>query len=368
MSCSSCPAGALNNISVEEVANCGKLAAYDWLNALPEALSSENIVEVQFKNTRKDFFVNASNLLLKRNEYVAVDAGTGHDIGRVALTGKMAVLQLKRKKEQMVFPEKVIYRKATTSDMEKYNSARQREKEVMISARKIAESLKLDMKISDVEFQGDGTKATFYYIADKRVDFRELIKVYARSFNVRIEMRQIGARQEAAMVGGIGSCGNTLCCSTWRTNLDSVTSNAARIQQLPHNLQKLTGQCGKLKCCLMYELDHYFESELDFPDMLLELETVNGIAYPQKKDILNKKVYYSYGKEDKSKLFALSTTEIHAIIQRNKRGEKVKINEQAVILNEEVRFKSFENNLDIFSKKGSSKKQRNIIKQKRKKQ
>jgi len=209
----------------------------------------------------------------------------------------------------------------------------------------------LDMKISDVEFQADGTKATFYYIANGRVDFRELIKQYAKEFNIKIDMRQIGARQEAAMVGGIGSCGNELCCSSWRSNLDSVSANAAKIQELPQNIQKLTGQCGKLKCCLMYELDTYIEAQKDFPDMLLELETEMGIAYPKKKEVLKKVIWYGMSATSNTKIFPLSLDKVKEVIMLNKKGIKPAVlSDEPVILNAEPQYVSFENDLNMMER------------------
>lgn len=341
MSCSTCPAKALldnippGNHTTEDV-SCGKLNTYDWLNDIPTNGNESKLIEVRFKNTRKDFYINESDLRLKRGDYVAVEANRGHDIGQITLSGRLAELQLKKKNPKEP-PKFKIYRKANSSDLEKWHKARLREKPVMIKSRQLASSLNLDMKISDVEFQGDGSRATFYYIADGRVDFRELIKLYAKEFNTRIEMKQIGARQEAALVGGIGSCGKELCCSSWRTNLLTVNTNAARIQQLPHNAQKLTGQCGKLKCCLMYELDNYLEARSEFPDMLLELDTDKGIAYPKKKDILKKVIYYSVGEENTSNHIAVDIERVKEIIQLNKRGIKVdKLSDEVV--SEELKF------------------------------
>jgi cell fate regulator YaaT (PSP1 superfamily) len=328
MSCSTCPAKALlNNNSPEDLPqndiNCGKLNTYDWLDDIPSDGNEIKLMEVRFKNTRKDFYINEGNLKVKRGDYVAVEANRGHDIGQITLTGKLAEMQLKKKNLKEP-PKLKIYRKANESDIEKWHKARLREKPVLIKSRQLASSLNLEMKISDVEFQGDGSRAIFYYIADGRVDFRELIKLYAKEFNTRIEMKQIGSRQEAALVGGIGSCGKELCCSSWRTNLSTVITNAARIQELSHNAQKLTGQCGKLKCCLMYELDNYLEAQNEFPDILLELETDKGIAYPKKKDILKKVIYYAVGNESSSKHIAVDLERVKEIIQLNKRGIKVK--------------------------------------------
>lgn len=359
MSCNNCQAKQIldrtTDINNEDALECGKLRSYDWLDTLPN-ISDELITEVRFKNTRKEFFINKHNLPIRRGDYVALSTKQGHDVGQVTLTGRMAELQLKKKNPRNK-TENIVFRKATLADVEKLNKARLREKPVMIRARQLVEHLKLEMKISDVEFQGDGTKATFYYIADGRVDFRELIKLYANEFKVRIEMRQIGARQEAAMVGGIGSCGKELCCSSWRTNLDSVLSNAAKVQELPHNIQKLTGQCGKLKCCLMYEMDTYLEAQNDFPEVLFELELEDGIAYPKKREVLKRTVWYSMSKTDNSKLVPLHLDRIKEIMMLNKKGTKPKSLIEAepnVNINDD--FHTFENDLSILDKNKKNKK------------
>jgi len=323
MSCNNCPSKGFSDINtVELIENeYGKQSPYDWLQGFPGSLEKSNLVEVSFKGNHKEIFINNNQIQLKHGDYVAVQCESGHGVGIVSLTGKMAELQLKRK-EQKLIPDKIIYRIATKADIEKLIKARLKEKPVMIKARELANSLKLDMKISDVEFQGDGSKATFYYIADERVDFRELIKLFAAEFSIRVEMRQIGARQESALIGGYGSCGRELCCSSWRNKLDTVSTQAARIQELPQNAEKLTGQCGKLKCCLMYELDQYIEAHKDFPDILLELETEKGIAYPQKKDLLNKIIYYSLGTKASPEHIPVSLEKVKEIIQMNKKGIK----------------------------------------------
>lgn len=344
MGCSTCPARGLQNKSQDTTENsCGKLQTYDWLKDIPDTSGETDIVEIRFKNTRKEFFINQNKLSIKPGDYVAVEAERGHDIGQVGLTGRLALMQFKRK-SQHPRPSQTIYRRANSTDLEKWQAARQKEKSVMIRARQLATSLKLEMKISDVEFQGDGSKATFYYIAEGRVDFRELIKLYAAEFSIRIEMRQIGARQEAAMVGGIGSCGNELCCSSWRSNLESVLTSAAKIQELPPATQKLTGQCGKLKCCLMYELDNYLEAQSDFPDVLLELETEKGIAYPKKKDILKKLVYYGYSKDETNNLIPVTVERLKEIIMLNKKGVKPVLAAEGVLI-EKNQFVSFEKEL-----------------------
>jgi cell fate regulator YaaT (PSP1 superfamily) len=321
---------------------------------LPESPNASNIIEVAFKNTRKEFYVNEKGLAIKRGDYVAVAADRGHDIGQITLTGKMAELQVKRKNPRNK-PEKVVYRKASTSDIEKWQKSRLLEKSTLVKARQLADRLKLEMKISDVEYQGDGSKATFYYIADERVDFRELIKLYARDFNIKVEMRQIGARQEAAMVGGIGSCGKELCCSTWRVDLSTVSTNAARIQALPHNAQKLTGQCGKLKCCLMYELDTYLEAKEEFPDILLELEVEGGTALPQKKDLLKRIVYYTLKDKNTLQYIPVPLDRVKEIIQLNKRGIKPEKLVEGEVLKDKLEFITTESDLSLLPKTGSKK-------------
>lgn len=357
MSCSTCPAKALPYNTPTESntkTSCTSFDSYDWLSDLPQGSSESDLIEVKFKNNRKDFFINEKKLDISRGSYVAVSTDKGHDIGQVSLTGAMAVLQIKRKKPRNA-PDKVVYRKATQTDMEKWQKARLLEKSTLVKARQIADNLGLEMKISDVEYQGDGTKATFYYIADGRVDFRELIKHYARDFRIKIEMRQIGVRQEAAMVGGIGSCGKELCCSTWRTNLSSVYTNAAKIQELPHNIQKLTGQCGKLKCCLMYELDVYLEAKEEFPDMLLELEVDTGIAYPKKRDLLKRTIFYNVEGKNNNTLIEVPLDRVKEVIQLNKKGIKPeRLNE--VIADKELNFISAETDLTKLKSEKSNKK------------
>ncbi|MBN2613082.1 MAG: hypothetical protein JXB00_16135 [Bacteroidales bacterium] len=327
MSCANCTFGAglrksPNNSDVT-VTSCNKFDTYDWLNDLPDTSRYSDIVEVRFKNTRKEFFKKTNGLKLQRGDIIVVEAPSGHDVGTVSLTGKLAELQYKRKnREGSYFALRNIYRKATQNDIQKWESARSREFSTMIIARKIAGSLGLEMKVSDVEFQGDNTKATFYYIAERRVDFRELIKLYAEAFKIKIEMKQIGARQEAGLIGGIGSCGRELCCSSWKTNLETVPLSAPKYQELPVNLQYLTGKCGKLKCCLMYELDNYIESRKDFPDVLLELETLKGTAYKYKIDVLKKIVWYSYDPGFSSALVPVNVERIKEIIMMNKKGIK----------------------------------------------
>jgi len=298
------------------------LTTYDWLNDIPDTTNESNIVEIRFKGTRKEFFRNEDGIQLKRDELVVVACSPGHDIGAVSLTGKLAELQFKRKvKKPERYEWNKIYRKATPSDVVKWEEAKARENKVMIRARQIAGELNLDMKVGDVEFRGDNNKAIFYYIAEDRVDFRDLIKLYAREFAVKIEMKQIGVRQEAGRIGGIGSCGRALCCSTWRTDFTSVTSDAAIKQGLSPNAEKMAGRCGKLKCCLTYELDHYLEVLEEFPHELLTIETDKGIARHFKTDILQKKIWYMYDKSDGS-TFVLDLEDVKKFLNLNKRGQK----------------------------------------------
>jgi cell fate regulator YaaT (PSP1 superfamily) len=299
------------------------LGTYDWMDDLPDTSHLSNMVEVRFKSTRKEFFMNEEGIPLKRDDLVVVASSPGHDVGYVSLTGRLAELQFKRKiKYPVRYTLNKIYRKAGTGDIKKWKAARSREKDVMIRARQLAAELGLDMKIGDVEFRGDGVKAIFYYIAEERVDFRELIKRYAAEFHIKVEMKQIGVRQEAGRVGGFGSCGRELCCSTWRTDFSSITSEMAIKQGLSPSAEKMAGRCGKLKCCLMYELDHYLEAQEDFPNELLDLETEKGIARHFKTDILQKKIWYTYAGQPAGGSFVLNLEDVKKIINQNKRGVK----------------------------------------------
>ena len=301
------------------------LGTYDWLNDLPDTSFESNIVEIRFKGTRKEFFRNEDGIHLKRDELVVVACSPGHDVGAVSLTGKLAELQFKRKvKKPDRYEWNKIYRKATPSDVIKWEEAKARENKVMIRARQLANELNLNMKIGDVEFRGDNTKAIFYYIADERVDFRELIRKYAREFSIKVEMMQIGARQEAARIGGIGSCGRALCCSTWRTDFTSINTDAIIKQGLSPNAEKMTGRCGKLKCCLTYELDQYLEAQEDFPNELLSIETDKGIARHFKTEILQKKISYKLDRPD-GRIFILDLEDVKKFLNMNKRGEKPSI-------------------------------------------
>lgn len=304
---------------------CNKLNAYDWLQDVPFSGQAQDIVEVCFKNTRKAFYYNVNRIQLCTGDIVAVEASPGHDIGIVSLSGELVLEQAKKNRMNLNPTEmKKIYRKAKPADIEKWKEAIDLEEPTMLKARKIAENLKLDMKIGDVEYQGDKTKAIFYYIADDRVDFRELIKVLAEEFKIRIEMRQIGARQEAGRIGGIGSCGRELCCTTWLTNFVSVTTNAARYQEVALNPQKLAGQCGKLKCCLNYELDTYLDGRKDFPDTSIPLQTEQGLARHQKTDVFRRLMWYSMSEEETINLIPISVERVSEIIALNQKGIIIK--------------------------------------------
>ena len=300
-----------------------KLQCYDWLADLPEAQDDTEMVEVQFKNTRKGYYKNSTHIKLEKGDLVAVEATPGHDIGEVTLIGRLVLLQMKKNGVKTDNPDlKRIYRKAKPNDLEKFEEAKAKEHSTMLKARKIAEDLKLNMKIGDVEYQGDGNKAIFYYIADDRVDFRQLIKVLADAFRVRIEMKQIGARQEAGRIGGIGPCGRQLCCSAWMTSFVSVATSAARFQDISLNPQKLAGQCAKLKCCLNYEVDAYVESQKKLPSREVVLETKMGSYYHFKTDIFKRQLTYSTSKDVIANLVTIDADRVFEIIALNKHGIK----------------------------------------------
>jgi len=329
MACSSCssgrgglPAGCKNNGACG-AGGCNKLPVFDWLANMqqPSGMASTNIVEVRFKNARKEFFKIGENTGLAVGDAVAVEASPGHDLGMVSMTGELVRLQMKKLGNINEHQLKSIFRKAKPNDIEKWQQAVERETPTMLRARAIATELKLNMKISDVEFQGDGAKAIFYYTADDRVDFRELIRHLADEFRVRIEMKQIGSRQESARVGGIGSCGRELCCSTWLRDFRSVNTSAARYQQLSLNPQKLAGQCGKLKCCLNYELDSYIDALKDFPETNVRLETLRGSAFHQKTDIFKRILYYAYT-DDPGNFLAVPVSRVKEIVAMNTNGQK----------------------------------------------
>lgn len=329
MGCTSCsttnngqPKGCKNNGTCG-TDGCNKLTVFDWLAnmALPGHQEPFDYVEVRFKNGRKDFFHNNEKLTLSIGDVVATEAASGHDIGIVSLTGELVRIQMKKKKQKPEESNLKIYRKATQRDIDIWHKAKDREETVKVRARQIAIRLNLRMKISDVEFQGDGSKAVFYYTADDRVDFRELIKEFAAEFSIRIEMKQVGFRQEASRLGGIGSCGRELCCSTWLTDFRSVNTSAARYQQLSLNPQKLAGQCGKLKCCLNYELDTYLESLENFPSTDVKLVTEKGTAVCQKIDIFKGVLWYCYEGEWMN-WHEISVENANEIIKLNKENKK----------------------------------------------
>ena len=332
MACNSCatgddgqPKGCKNNGTCG-TDSCNKLTVFDWLAnmSLPNGQAPFIGVEVRFKNGRKHYYKNTENLTLSIGDIVATQAKSGHDIGMVTLTGELVRVQMKRKKVNLEDAENVlkIYRKASQKDIDIWSDARDKEEPMKVRARQFAIDLKLKMKISDIEFQGDGSKATFYYTAEERVDFRELIKVFAREFRTRIEMKQVGFRQEAARLGGIGSCGRELCCSTWLTDFRSVSTSAARYQQLSLNPLKLAGQCGKLKCCLNYELDSYQDALKAFPRSDVKLYTEKGNAVCQKTDIFKGLMWFAYEGEWMN-WHIITTEQANEIIEKNKKKEKV---------------------------------------------
>lgn len=311
-----------------------KLHSYNWLGDIPGGFADSDFVEVTFKNTRKGYYKNSTRLPLEIGDMVAVEASPGHDIGMITMTGQLAELRMKKASrserrgrrennaDNMDAELKRVFRKARPGDLERYEEAKAKENDTMIRSRQIAADLKLNMKIGDVEYQGDGNKAIFYYIADERVDFRQLIKVLAETFKVRIEMKQIGARQEAGRIGGIGPCGRPLCCSQWMTNFVSVATSAARYQDISLNPQKLAGQCAKLKCCLNFEVDSYVEASRHVPSKEARLETADATYYHFKTDVFKREVTYSTDKNFAANLVTIPARRAFDIIAMNKAGEK----------------------------------------------
>ena len=345
----------------ENVNTCGnsyKLSVFDWLSTIQAPKQNKcNFVEVRFKNDRKSYYNNANNLPLHIGSVVTVESNPGHDIGVVSLTGELVKIQMKKKH----FSEDAalkIYRVATQKDVEIWQDARKKEDQTKIQARKIAKNLGLEMKITDVEYQGDGSKATFYYTAEGRVDFRQLIKEYASSFKTKIDMKQIGYRQESAKVGGIGSCGRELCCSTWLTDFRSVNTNAARYQQLSINPLKLAGQCGKLKCCLNFELDSYVDALSDFPSSNTILETEKGRAFCIKIDVFKKKMWFAYV-DNSMAWYDLDVAEVKKLMKINSKGQKSIPLEELKTFTGADKVEAVdliqENNLDRFEKKKPNK-------------
>ena len=353
MACTSCstsdggaPKGCKNNGTCG-TDSCNKLTVFYWLANmnLPNGEEPFDCAEVRFKNGRKEFFRNTEKLTLSIGDIVATEASTGHDIGIVTLTGELVKIQMKKKgvnHKSTDVPK--IYRKASQKDIDIWSVAREREEPMKVRARELAIAQKLEMKISDIEFQGDGSKATFYYTANDRIDFRLLIKDFAREFSTRIEMKQVGFRQEAARLGGIGSCGRELCCSTWLTDFRSVNTSAARYQQLSLNPQKLAGQCGKLKCCLNYELDTYMDALKDFPDFDTKLSTEKGDAVCQKQDIFKGLMWFAYT-NNFSNWQVLSIDQVREIVIQNKQNIKVSSLEDFAIEVPESIEKDFNNSM-----------------------
>ncbi len=331
MGCSSCstggnglPGGCKNNGACGTY-GCNKLDVFDWLAGmeLPQGQKPFDIVEIRFKNSRKGFFRNTGNLELYSGDVVCVDVSPGFDVGVVSLTGELVKIQMKRKEVKDNYEIKKVLRKATDDDINRWQDGRKVEHTTMMRARTIARELRLEMKLSDVEYQGDKTKATFYYTADDRVDFRELIKKYAEEFRVRIDMRQIGYRFEAGRLGGIGSCGRELCCSSWLTDFRAVSTSAARYQQLSLNPTKLAGQCGKLKCCLNFELDQYVEALRDFPSVNTRLRLPKGTASHFKTDIFQRIMFFIYDGQPGEAPFPLSVDSVKEILEKNKKGIEI---------------------------------------------
>ena len=330
MACTNCstgtkdgtPRGCKNNGTCG-TDSCNKLTVFDWLSNmnLPNGEVAFDCVEIRFKNGRKEFYRNTENLTLAIGDVVATEASPGHDVGIVTLTGELVRIQMKKKGVDFKGEVPKLYRKASQKDIDIWSDARDKEEPMKVKAREIAIRLKLEMKISDIEFQGDGSKAIFYYTANDRVDFRQLIKEFAQSFKTRIEMKQVGFRQEAARLGGIGSCGRELCCSTWLTDFRSVNTAAARYQQLSLNPQKLAGQCGKLKCCLNYELDTYLDALKDFPEFETKLHTEKGDAICQKQDIFKGLMWFAYT-DNFSNWHVLKTEHVREIVALNKEKKR----------------------------------------------
>ena len=348
MSCNSCSSGdgKSGGCKMNGTCNksgCNKLEVYDWLSniELPSGQQPYNIIEVRFKNSRKDFYRNTLDKKLQAGDVIVVDAMKGYDVGVVSVSGELAKIQVaKKRKNFKPLEAKKVIRVAEKKDMDLWIKARDKEKDLMYKSRTLALNLNLQMKISDVEYQGDLSKATFYYTAEGRVDFRQLIKDMASEFRIRIEMKQIGSRQESARLGGIGSCGRELCCSTWLSDFRSVSTSAARYQQLSLNPQKLAGQCGRLKCCLNYELDMYLEGLSEFPKTDVKLKTQKGIAYHVKTDVFRKMMWYAYPGE--SELYSMSPDRVKEIIEINKTGKKpnnlADYEIQKELVNEEVGY------------------------------
>jgi cell fate regulator YaaT (PSP1 superfamily) len=356
MGCSNC-----STCEVSEKRGSANSTVFDWLYQIDAPKSeNSNLIEVQFKRDRKDFYINTENIDISSGDWVAVQGDkSGHDIGKITMKGELVALQIKRKNRDIEKePIKKLYRIASENDLKNWENAVANEDEILVKAKQIIEAHKLEMKLTDVEFQGDNSKATFYYTAEKRVDFRELIREYSRKFGIRVEMRQIGVRQEAAKIGGIGSCGRELCCSTWMTDFPSVSTNAARYQQLSINPQKISGQCGRLKCCLNFELDGYTEALKDFPSTKVQLKSKEGNAKFVKLDVFKGVLFY-FNSDSPGDLLELSIENANKIIEVNKKGE-TPINFKDYTVELEQKEVSFEDamgqdNISRFDKKKKSK-------------
>ena len=349
------------DLKVEPVEGCFKLHETPWLEPYPDNIPSD-IFEVRFKNTRRSYYKNVNNLDLKRGDIVAVEASPGHDIGIISLTGDMVAKQIRRTGFTPFNGEyKKIYRKAKPYDIERWQEAIALEHDTMIQSRQIAADMGLDMKIGDVEYQGDKIKAIFYYIAEGRVDFRELIKVFAERFHIRIEMKQIGARQEAGRIGGIGACGRELCCASWISSFSSVTTNAARVQDISLNPQKLAGQCSKLKCCLMYEYDVYADARQTLPRVREPLQAMDGEYYLVKTDILARTMSFSSSKDTMSNVVTIPTSRVREIIAANRAGRKVEsiVNKEDMPTVEEPTFRTEEDSITRFDNQNKRRRNRN---------
>jgi len=301
-------------------ATVNKLETYDWLKDIKPPIESVDIVEVRFKYTRKDFFVNETGEELVSGDLIAVESSPGHDMGIVSLTGEIVYNQLRKLSIPLNAAFKKVYRKAKDTDIEKWKKSIEREAELLEKSKEIVTELNINMKIGDVELQGDGTKAIFYYTAEERVDFRELIKLLAENFRLRIEMKQIGARQESGRIGGLATCGRELCCISWKTNFTSVTTRAARLQELSLNPTRLAGQCGKLKCCLNYELDTYIDAKNNFPDTKVRLKTKEGLAYFQKSDVFKKIMWYTTNPDKSYIIVPVPVERVEQIMKMNNKG------------------------------------------------
>ena len=358
----SCGSGDCSTCEVSENRGCGVSTVFDWLYQIDEKTENSNLVEILFKGDRKDFYINSKNINLKHGDLVIVEADkSGHDIGKITMIGELVALQMLRKKrDRKKTPLKKIYRIASENDKKIWKSAIKSEEGILEKAKRIIEDFKLEMKLSDVEFQGDKSKATFYYTADKRVDFRELIREYSTKFGIKIEMRQIGARQEAAKIGGIGSCGRELCCSTWMTEFPSVSTTSARYQQLAINPQKISGQCGRLKCCLNFELDGYTEALKEFPNSKTKLNTKKGTAKFVKLDVFKRIMFYFNIENPASDLLQITVDNVIKIIALNKKGvipesfDDFKLEEEVVKLSYEDAMG--QDNINRFDKKNLKKK------------